>query len=280
VAYEQLLAAGWTPRMIRRAVQAGRLRPLFRGVFAVGHLALAREGWWMAALLASGDQAALSHSTAAALWRLRPSAVLPVEVTVTTQRGRKQRNITVHRTRLEPHEVMCLDGLRLTTPARTIVDLAARLKGRPLREVVERAQDLNRFHPEEIRALAPGRPGSRPLIDLLDLIQPDADNARGHLERLFLSVVRKARLPRPEVNHPIAGKRRDFVWPAHRLVVEVDGYQYHSTREAMRNDRRRDRELIALGYRPARFTFEDVAFEADHVANELTTLLTQIQFCM
>lgn len=227
----------------------------------------------MAALLACGDQAALSHSTAGALWRLRPTEVLPVEVIVPGERGRKQRNITVHRACLGDGEAMRVDGLRVTTPARTIVDLAARLKGRAMRETVERAQDLNRFHPDEIRAIAPGRRGTKALRDLVDLLDPDADNARSHLERLFLEVIRRARLPRPEVNHPINGKKRDFVWAAHRLVVEVDGYRYHSTREAMRRDRRRDRELTALGYRPVRFTFEEVAFEPETVAADLTTLL-------
>jgi very-short-patch-repair endonuclease len=174
---------------------------------------------------------------------------------------------------LKPRDTMRVDGLRTTTPARTIVDLAGTLKGRELRHLVERAQDLQRFHPEEIRPTANGRPGTRALINLLDLMQPDKDNARSHLERLFLAVVRRARLPRPRVNHPIAGKRRDFVWPEDRLVVEVDGYEYHSSREAMRKDRRRDRELTAQQWRPARFTFEEVAFEPLAVAQELAILL-------
>jgi very-short-patch-repair endonuclease len=273
VAREQLLAAEWTRRMIERSVQAGRLRPLFRGVFAVGHSALPREGWWMAALLACGDAAALSHTAAGAVWRFRAAGLLPIEVTTPSQRGRKQPHLLVHRAQLAPSETMRIDGLRVTTPARTIVDLAAKLKGRPLREVIERAQDLHRFHPAEIRTKAVGRPGTKQLNNLLDLLTPDNDNARSHLERLFLAVTRRARLPRPNVNHPINGKKRDFVWPTERLVVEVDSHAYHSSKEAMRRDRQRDRELTALGWRPARFTYEEVAFEPGTVGTELDELL-------
>jgi very-short-patch-repair endonuclease len=260
--------------MISRAVQSGRLRPIFRGVYAVGHTALRREGWWMAGLLAAGEGATLSHRSAAMLWGLLTSPILPVELIVTGCRGRKLAEVVTHRMRLHPSETMSFDGLRVTTPARTIVDLAFELTLRTLRETIERAQDLGRFHPLEIRAVlgrTPGRPGSRPLGDVLELLQPDDDGARSHLERLFLGLVRRARLPQPAVNQVIGQHARDFAWPTQRLVAEVDGYRYHSW--AQRRDRQRDRELIALGWRPVRFTYEEVAFEPDRVAGELTSLL-------
>jgi very-short-patch-repair endonuclease len=276
VARHQLLAAGQTPRVIRRAVEAGRLRPVFRGVYAVGHVALSREAWWMAALLACGPDAALSHRTAATLWGLRTEAPLPVDVTTSTAHGRKHARITTHRTRLHPLDALVIDDLRVTTPSRTIVDMAATLEGRALREVVERAQDQRRFDPQDIEATIAraGRPpGTRRLEDLIALMSPDADNARSHLERVFLRLVRRARLPRPIPNHEIAGRARDFVWPEQRLVVETDGYRYHSSRQARRRDSRRDRELTARGWRPARFTFEEISFERDQVARELAGLL-------
>jgi very-short-patch-repair endonuclease len=273
VSREQLVAAGLTARTIGRAVQAGRLRPLLRGVFAVGHTALSRKGWWMAALLACGDGAALSHHAAGAVWGFRHGPVLPVHVTTQSDRGRKQRSLVVHRARLTDHEVMRVDNLRVTTPARTIVDLAATLAPRAMRATVERAQDLKRFHRDEIAAAATGRRGTKRLGELIALMDPDKDNARSYLERLFVAVVRRARLPRPNVNQPIADARRDFVWPDHRLVIEVDGYAYHSSREDLRRDRRRDRQLTALGWRPARFTYEEVAFEPDLVARDLAALL-------
>jgi very-short-patch-repair endonuclease len=272
----QLLAAGQTPRVIRRAVEAGRLHPVFRGVYAVGHLALSREGWWMAALLACGEGAALSHRTAASLWGFLTSPILPVDVTTPTDGGRSYCAITAHRTLLDPCDALVRDRLRVTTPSRTIVDLAAILEGRALREAVERAQDLRRFDHEDIRATlacVSRRPGARRLQDLITLLAPDSDCARSHLERLFAALVRKARLPRPEPNHEIAGWARDFAWPEQRLVVETDGYRDHSSRRARHRDNRRDRQLTALGWRPARFTYEEIAFEPAEVAAEVAALL-------
>jgi very-short-patch-repair endonuclease len=278
----QLLATGQTARVIERAVDAGRLRPVFRGVYAAGHVALRREGWWLAALLACGEGAALSHRTAAAVWNFHTSPAFPIDVTTSTNHGRKHPRITTHRTPLHPLDALIIDGLRVTTPSRTLVDLAAILKGRALREVVERAQDLRRFEPQDIRATlarAPRRNGTRTLADLIALIQPDKDNARSHLERLFFALVRRAKLPRPAANHEIAGRARDFVWLEQRLVVETDGYRYDSTRQARRRDNRRDRQLTALGWRPGRFTHEEIAFEASEVAGELGALLRDQHAC-
>jgi very-short-patch-repair endonuclease len=144
-----------------------------------------------------------------------------------------------------------------------------------MRQAVERAQDLRRFDAKAIRAAARSRAGTRELGTLLDLMDPDHDNARSHLERLFLAVVRRSRLPRPEVNVEVLGRQRDFVWRRERLVVEVDGYAYHSSREGMRRDRRRDRELTARGWRPVRFTFEEVAFDPAQVSAEVASLLSR-----
>jgi very-short-patch-repair endonuclease len=179
---------------------------------------------------------------------------------------------------LAPLDALLRDDLRLTTPSRTIVDLAATLQGRALREAVERAQDLRRFDPNDIRetlARAPRRPGARRLHDLITVMAPAEDNARSHLERLFLALTRKARLPRPVPNHEIAGRSRDFAWPDQRLVVETDRYRYHSSRQGKRRDNRRDRQLTALGWRPVRFTYEEIAFEPAEVAKELAGLLSR-----
>lgn len=230
----------------------------------------------MAALIAGGDGAVLSHTSAAAKWRLLAPPTFPIHVTVTGDRGRNQPRISAHRMRLAPTEVAVVDGLRVTTPARAIVDVAATTSPRALREIVERAQDLRRFRPNAIReclASRPRRPGVRCLRDLLRLMEPDADGARSYLEQLFSRIIRVAGLPRPEVNVTVRGGRRDFVWPDHRLVVEVDGYRWHSSRAAMRRDRYRDRELTAAGWRAVRFTYEDVAFDAAQVAGELAALL-------
>jgi len=282
VSRAQLLAAGQSARVIDRGVEAGRLRPVFRGVYAVGHVALRREGWWLAALLACGNGATLSHRTAATLWRLRTDPPLPIDITTATNHGRKHARITTHRSRLHPLDALVIDDLRVTTPSRTIVDLAAILNGRALREAIERAQDMQRFDPDDVRATlarAPRRPGTRRLTDLIALLQPAMDNVRSHLERLFLALTRKARLPKPEPNVTIAGRARDFVWREQRLVVETDGYRYHSTRQGRRRDNRRDRQLTALGWRPVRFTYEEIAFEPAEVADELAELLRGQRAC-
>ncbi len=276
VSRAQLLAAGLGRGTITRGVEAGRLWPVFRGVYAVGHVALGRRAWWKAALLACGPDAALSHRSAATLWQLRADATLPVDVTTSTSHGRKHAQVATHRTRLDPTDALVIDDLRVTTPSRTIVDMAARLEGRRLRELVERAQDVRRFDRDDLESAlsrVPRRPGTRRLEDLIVLVSPDAENARSHLERLFLRLVRRARLPRPLLNHEIAGHARDFVWLDKRLVVETDGCRYHSSRQARRRDNRRDRELTARGWRPVRFTYEELAFEPDDVAREVAKLL-------
>ena len=275
VSREQLLAAGLGRGTIARSVEAGRLRRVFRGVYAVGHVALSRQAWWMAALLACGPDAALSHRTAATLWRLRSDAPLPIDITTSTSHGRKHARLTTHRTSVHPLDALVIDGLRVTTPSRTIVDLASTLTGRALRDLVERAQDLRRFDRDDLEAAlarASRQAGTRRLADLIALMSPDTDNARSHLERLFLRLARRAGLPRPIANHEIAGRARDFVWPEKRLVVETDGYRYHSSKEARRRDNHRDRELTARGWRPVRFTFEEIAFQRDEVARELEGL--------
>lgn len=276
VSRAQLIAAGLSGRSVTRSLAAGRLRPMFRGVYAVGHVAVRREAWWQAALLACAEGAVLSHDAAAELWRLRRGELFPISVIVPGDGGRKHDRIRVRRMRLQASEWMLLDGLRVTTPARTIVDLAGELGPRQRRELVERAQDLHRFDAPALRAVIernPRRPGGRALLDFIALLEPDVDGARSYLERLFLPLVRKAGFPRPEVNVRVAGRRRDFVWREQRLVVEVDGYAYHSSRRAMRRDRGRDRQLTAAGWRPARFTYEEVAFEPVATATELATLL-------
>lgn len=276
VSHTQLVVAGLGRKAIFNSLKAGRLRPMFRGVYAVGHFALTWKGWWQAALLACGDDAVLSHRTATQLWRMRPGELFPISVIVRGRAGRKHNRINSYRMSLERSEWMRFDGLRVTTPGRTLVDMAGELGPRQLRELVERAQDLHRFDATEIRAVLanhPRRPGVRALLDFVQLLGPDAYGARSHLERLFIPLVRRARLPRPEVNEMVEGARRDFVWRAQRLVVEVDGYAYHSSRRAIRTDRGRDRRLLTAGWRPARFTFEDVAFEPAATAEELTSLL-------
>jgi very-short-patch-repair endonuclease len=274
--HEQLVAAGLSHRAVSRSLKAGRLRPMFRSVYSVGHAAVRREGWCRAALLACGDKSVLGHRTACMLWRFRHDELFPLSVIVPNNRGRKIDRVQVRRMQLGRREWMTLDGLRVTTPARTIVDMAGELSPREMRRLVERAQDLRRFDPNRIEIVLernPRRPGCRPLLHLIALLKPDADGAKSYLERLFLTLIRKAGLPKPGVNVKIEGRERDFVWRNQRLVIEVDGYAFHSSKQAIARDKKRDRELTAALWRPARFTYEEVAFEPAATASDLRDLL-------
>ncbi len=271
----QLLGDGVHPDAIADAIARRRLRPIFEGVYAIGHLAIRREGWWVAALLACGEGAVLADRSAGQLWRLRKGPLFPITVFTVGDRGRKRDRISTRRVALPPSETMLVEGIGVTTPARTIVDLNAGLAPQARRMLVERAQDLHRFTPSVIRrtlSAHPRQPGRRPLLDFLDLLEPAADGTRSHLERLFLPLARQAKLGTPLINERIEGRRRDFAWPDGRLVVEVDGYAYHSSRAAIRRDKARDRELLAARWRPARFTYEEVAFEPGYVVDELCSI--------
>ena len=272
----QLVAAGLSHREIDGSIAADRLRAMFRGVYSVGHAVVGTKGWCQAALLACGDGSVLSHGTACMLWGFRRADLLPVSVVAPRNGGRKQHGIAARRMRLDRNDWMVLDGLRVTTPARTILDMAGELGPREMRRLVERAQDLRRFDPNGIEAVLernPPRRGCRPLLHLIALLQPAADGTRSYLERLFLALIRRAGLPKPEVNVTIEGRERDFLWRDQRLVIEVDGYAFHSSRAAMRRDKARDRQLTAAAWRPARFTYEEVAFEPAATAAELAALL-------
>lgn len=273
----QLRARGVSAEAIKNSLAAHRLRPMFPGVYAVGHRAVTTEGWCQAALLYCGDDAVLGHHTASLLWRMATPSLFPICLIVPSARGRELSRLRPRRMRLHHRDWQTLDGLRLTTPARTIVDMAGELTARGTRRLIERAQDVKRFDPRRIEAVlerSPRRPGCRPLLDLLALLRPDGDGARSHLERLFLRLLRSHGLPLPEVNVTIEGRERDFVWREQRLVVEVDGYAFHSSKAAIARDKRRDRELTAALWRPARFTYEEVAFEPTATATELAGLLT------
>lgn len=257
---------------VDQAIAKLRLRPLFAGVYAIGHTAIRREGWWLAALKACGDGATLGGRSAGQYWRYSRGALFPITVYTPTQHGRKKPRILTRRAVLDPSEAVWAAGLRVTTPARTLIDLHAARIPRDRRELIEHAQDLKRFDATEVRRcleLHPRQPGRRPLLDFLAMLEPREDGTRSHLERLFLPLSRRAEMERPLVNERVEDRRRDFVWPRRRLVVEVDGHAFHSSRAAIRRDKARDRELIAARWLPARFTYEDVAFEPGSVVAEL-----------
>jgi Protein of unknown function (DUF559)/Transcriptional regulator, AbiEi antitoxin len=223
----QLLALGMTRGAIKHRAGAGRLIRVHQGVYAVGHEALSDRGRMIAALIAAGPGAALSHRTAAYLWKLISSMPQFVDVTLTDRAPRTRGNLRIHQAR--QLDVTVHRQLPVTTPAQTI----AQLKG----------AERDRARAEAL---------------VLKLIPRTADDdtepTRSELERALLPALKRAQLPKPIGNCEVLGHEVDFFWPEHRLIVETDGWSTHGHRRAFESDRARDATLQAHDYRVARFT--------------------------
>lgn len=252
----QLIATGLSRDAIRRRAEAGRLHRIHRGVYAVGHTRLSNEGRWMAAVLACGEGAVLSHRSAAAHWGLLRARKGPVDVTVPTAAGRSRRpGIRLHRsTSLTRQAVTIRQGIPTTTPARTIADLRRVLERRELEKAIAQA---------EILSLPLDRHPGLPY-----------EPTRSELERRFLRLCKRHRLPKPEVNTRLGPYEPDFLWRDRNLIVETDGWETHGTRSAFEADRARDVCLGAMGYRVLRFTYRQVWEDAATVARALHPYLT------
>jgi very-short-patch-repair endonuclease len=268
----QFAAAGIGPRGIARRVADGRVRRLHRGVFLVGPLI----GPWtreMAAVLACGEGAVLSHRSAAALWGFRPAWRGPVDVTAPGQ-PRPRGRITLHRKHLDAREVRRREGVPVTAPARTLLDVAGLISRRDLEQAVEEAQVLKLVTPQALaRTTGRGRQGSAALKAVLDL-QQEPSMTRSEAEARLLELVRAAGLPAPETNARVLGYEVDFLWRKHKLVVEVDGFAFHSTRQAFERDRRRDAQLQAAGYRVIRFSYVQIVDHPETVVACLEVHIT------
>jgi very-short-patch-repair endonuclease len=265
VALAQLRSAGVSEDAVRARVLAGRLHRLHRGVYAVGHRAIPREGRWIAAVLASGGGpstasdplgrwgAAISHRSAAELWALLEPRGGPVDVTVTGDGGkRKREGIRLHRSlTLSPAHVTLRSGIPVTTPARTISDLRRVAPRWELRRATRQAEVLG-----------------LPLGD-----EPTSDRTRSDLERDFVRLCRRHRFPPPEVNVRVGPDLVDFLWRERRLIVETDGYRYHRGRVAFEDDRDRDLRLRMAGYEVLRLSGKQVGDEPELVAEAVRRAL-------
>lgn len=265
VTVRQLAACGLGPGGIKHRVANGRLQRLWRGVYAFGHRELTREGRLLAAVFAGGPGAVLSHRSAAGLWGLLVISRDRIDVTVPTTSGRPSRpGLDLHCCRsLEPDDRTERNGIPVTTPARTLVDLVAVVHPRQLERAYEQAQVLRLLAAGELEdalARATGR-RTQALRAILDAEQRSTTFTRSELEERFLALVRRGRLPEPEVNARLYGYEVDFLWRAQRRVIEVDGYAYHSTRQAATRDRRKDNDLELAGFPVTRFTGDQVTNE-------------------
>lgn len=258
VARRQLLAFGLGPGAIEHRIANGRLHRVHYGVYAVGYRSLTPHGRWLAAVLAAGPGAVLSHRSAAALWGLRPAAGRRIDVTV-RRRGRRDRpGIAVHVTReLRDRDRAQRVSIPVTSVARTLLDLAGVIPERQLSrafEEADRADLLDLDAIEDICLRGRGRRGLGALLRLLADQTGPTPATRSELERVFLDLCDDHRLPRPRINALVAGFEVDALWPCQRLIVELDGYAFHRTRAAFERDRDRDAGLLLAGYRVLRFT--------------------------
>jgi very-short-patch-repair endonuclease len=269
----QLLELGFDRGSITHRLKLKRLCQIHRGVYTIGHRLLTQEGRWMAAVLACGPNAVLSHRAAAALWGMRPGTW--VEVTVPN--GQRRRNgIQLHRAVLPPDERTTHRGIPTTTVPRTLLDLSAVVATRHLRSALREAEHRQLTDPLSLHDLVaryPRRPGLKAIRSLLNEASIGARIIRSELEERFQDFVIRAGLPLPQTNVVIEGYEVDCVWPGQRLIVELDGHATHSPAHAFELDRARDRRLEAAGWRVIRITWRQLEQEPELVEADLRRLL-------
>lgn len=285
----QLVAAGLGRGAIEHRLRRGRLHLAYRGTYFVGHPAAPPAAWDAAALLACGQGSALSHVTAARRWRLVDREPGAIHVTVDARRrpaarpgphrgGRAGPSLRPHWTRrLGDRDVVVHDGLPLTSPARTLLDLSALASERELRRALDEAL-LTRITTEGEIVSTLERWPRRPGAGVLQRLVSDAEEpalTRSEAERLLLDVVRAAGLPAPRANVRVARYEVDLLWRDHGVIAEVDGFAFHSSRAAFERDRARDAELQALGYRILRVTWRALRSERERVVAQLAALLAR-----
>jgi very-short-patch-repair endonuclease len=280
IARGQLLELGLGAEAIRHRLAEGRLyRWRWRGIYAVGRPELDRHGAWMAALLACGPAAVLSHESAAALWGILPYRHGPPHVSVPLDVARRRAGICLHRraTVLQDHR-SSRAGIPVTGIACTLVDLSARVGRDTLETAVNEADKLDLIDPEALRSAVQHfvpQPGVRNLRELLD--RRTFTLTDSHLERLFLPIARRAGLALPEAGVCVNGFKVDFYWPTLGLVVETDGLRYHRTAAQQTRDRVRDQVHTAAGLTPLRFTRAQIRFDAVGVEATLRAVARRLE---
>ena len=282
VTTEDLAACGIRGSAVQRRVRNGRLHRKYKGVFALGSPRLTQEGVWLAAVLASGPEAVLSHVDAAVLWGIHPRPGAIIHVTTARRSREGAKGTRLHRVRrLSPDDVTMRHGIPVTTVARTLVDLTDMFARERLTRIIREAEfqgvlDLTML--DQAIARANGRKRLSVLIAAVEAHRPGAI-VHSELEHAFLELCRNEDIPQPETNVPmvVGGRSRklDCLWRAQRVVVELDGRAGHDKPGAFEDDRARDTALNADGYRTLRFTWRRVTRDGARVAAELRATLTQ-----
>ena len=275
VSIAQLRRMGLGRNVIRQRVAGGQLHPLHRGVYAVGHPAVSDRGVWLAAVLAFGDGAVLSHRSAAALWGLLLDGNPRVEVTA-PRRGRSTRAIRTHCCSLAPEERSYRYGIPVTTVERTLIDVAAAAP-HLLERACNEAEVKGLVSADALSAVIGMNPGRRGVARLRAIARIGCPSqVRSELERRFLALIAREGLPRPDTGILVEADdgliECDCIWRDQRLIVELDGRRYHDTAIAFERDRSRDRRLQAEGWQVVRVTWNQL-HEPEPLLADLRRLL-------
>jgi very-short-patch-repair endonuclease len=270
----ELLQAGITREEIRRRLQTGALLREYPGIYRVGHRAPSLEARYMAAVRACGRDSLLAGRAAGYLWGLLKGSAPPPEVIAPTDRC--VRGLVTHRCRrMGAEDAAVWRGIPVTTAARTLVDLSSALAVAELARACHEAGIRHKTTPAQIEAVLARRHSSPGAGKLRRILRGDVRVTLSGLEARFLARVRHAELPLPQTNRPAGGRRVDCRWPERRLTVELDGYEYHHSRYAWEQDRRREREARARGDEFRRYTYGDVFDQPRFMLAELRVLLTE-----
>jgi predicted transcriptional regulator of viral defense system len=283
IALHQLRALGLSARTVQNRVAAGRLHRIHRGVYSlVPRQLLTREGLYMAAVLACGPGAVLSHRSAARLHGLRNYGYHRIEVTVPKRSARTHSGVAVHRsTTLSQADVTTVNGIPTTTVARTLFDIAEHVTPRQLERAFDQADIMQALDLNEVRdqlARNPNRPAAKVVRHLLATHYIGSTPTENDFEDAFLALTRSLGLPDPTPQFyidPGDGEppiRADFAWPDRKIVVETDGRKTHGTKHAFESDRRRDQRLTAAGWTVIRTTWRQLK----HRPHELRPVLLKL----
>jgi very-short-patch-repair endonuclease len=270
------VALGLEAGAIKRRIQSGRLHPIHRGVYAVGHTAITRRGRWMAAVLASGDGAVLSHRSATALFGIWGSGTGEIHVTV-PRKVRSTRSIRRHFSMFPDDEREEVDGIPVTSAARAVLDLAGEKGEAAAESALREIEYVGIYGAVSLPALLarhPNHRGAQACREALDHLRDDpGGRLRSDLEERFIAFLDAKRIPRPRLNAWLSvGDDRfqvDCLWTDANLIAELDGWQSHGTKRAFRKDRKRDRRLGAAGYRVIRITEDQLRHEPTELAGDL-----------
>ena len=271
VARRELLGSGVSETEIHKRVRKGALIPRYPGVYRVGHVAPSLEASYMAAVKACGEGAVLSGRAAGFLLGLLKGSAPPPEVIAPTER--RIKGIKTHRSRTAgKRDVTKVRGIPVTSPAETLVDLAAVLSPEALARACHEAGVRYRTTPRQVEAVLARRPTAPGSKKLRAVMSGDTKVLLGELERVFFNILREEGFPLPQTNRPAGGRRVDCRWPG--LTVELDSYRFHNSRHSWEMDQQREREARARGDEFRRYTWFDVTEGREQMLADLRALLS------